>query len=332
LNCFLRYILLSYLLVQECIVWGQSTGLYFENYSSDQGLSQNSCYTIAQDADGFMWFGTQDGLNRYDGKQFKVFLPQNEIGKKLPSNYISSLYFDAHKNLMWVGTIGGVCIYDPKKDQLFKVTELFPAATALQDVPIKKIISFSPNEYWIVTFNRGLILFNAASGKFSSFFNDDANRAKVSSIVMHDGNIVVATLQQLFRLLPEKESYRMDALLSGHNFPEIKEMYSYDSKLWIGTLSGGCFFVDQEKNIHDFPANASGIGCFATDSSGNLWIGTRGSGIVRYDRSSNNMLFASHDKYDNRSLGKNFVLSLFRDRQGIIWCASAAAALPNTIR
>lgn len=157
MNCLQRYLLLSLLLARACSVLGQSTGLYFENYSSGQGLSQNSCYTIAQDADGFMWFGTQDGLNRYDGKQFKVFLPQNEIGKKLPSNYISSLYFDPHKNLLWIGTIGGVCIYDPKKDQLFTITELFPNASELAKVPVKKIVAFNENEYWIVTFNRGLL-------------------------------------------------------------------------------------------------------------------------------------------------------------------------------
>src|SRR4026208_591543 len=119
----MRFALLIILIMFSGITKGQQ--LLFENYTSEQGLSQNSCYTIAQDADGFMWFGTQDGLNRYDGKQFKVFLPQKEIGKKLPSNYISALYFDPHKNLLWVGTIGGVCIYDPKKDKLFSITELF---------------------------------------------------------------------------------------------------------------------------------------------------------------------------------------------------------------
>lgn len=319
--------LLCFLLAPDCIAWGQYTGLYFENYSSDQGLSQNSCYAIAQDADGFMWFGTQDGLNRYDGKQFRVFLPQNEIGKKLPSNYISSLYFDPHKNLLWVGTIGGICIYDPKRDLLFSITDLFPPASSIKDAPVKKIVSFAENEYWIVTFNRGLILFNTASGKVSSYFNDDLSRAKVSSIVMHEGRIVVATLQQLFRLLPENGNYRMEALLAGHAFPEIKEMYSYDKKLWIGTLSGGCFYVDEEKTIRNFPANASGIGCFATDSSGKLCIGTRGSGVVQYDRSSGTLLFAAHDKYNNRSLGKNFVLSLFRDRQGIIWCGLSGSGI-----
>jgi ligand-binding sensor domain-containing protein/anti-sigma regulatory factor (Ser/Thr protein kinase) len=327
LNCVVRYLLLSYLLVRVCAVSGQQARLFFENYSSDQGLSQNSCYTIAQDADGFMWFGTQDGLNRYDGKQFRVYLPQNEIGKKLPSNYISSLFFDSRKNLLWVGTIGGICIYDPKKDLLLKITDLFSQAGLLATVPVKKIVSFKENEYWILTFNRGLLHFNTASQQLTPYFDDDANRAKVSSIVMHDGKVIAATLQQLFWLRPEKTGYKKDTLLNGHLFPEIKEMYSYDEKLWVGNLSGGCFTVDELDNIQPFPTNASGIGCFATDAGNNLWIGTRGTGIVQYNPAGNRMIFAAHDKYDNRSLGKNFVLSLFKDRQGIVWCGLSGSGI-----
>src|SRR4026208_1399850 len=101
----MRFALLIILIMFSGITKGQQ--LLFENYTSEQGLSQNSCYTIAQDADGFMWFGTQDGLNRYDGKEFRIFLPQNADGHKLPSNYISSLYFDSLQNQLWVGTIQG---------------------------------------------------------------------------------------------------------------------------------------------------------------------------------------------------------------------------------
>ncbi|MCP2937748.1 hypothetical protein NK983_34130, partial [Salmonella enterica subsp. enterica serovar Typhimurium] len=79
-----------------------------------------------QDGEGFMWFGTQDGLNRFDGKEFKNILPQMEAGKKLPSNYISTLYFDSKKNFLWVGTIGGACIYDTRGDSLARITEHYP--------------------------------------------------------------------------------------------------------------------------------------------------------------------------------------------------------------
>ncbi len=79
--------------------------MLFENYNSDNGLSQNSCYAISQDKCGFMWFGTQDGLNRYDGREFKIYSVQNEIGKKLHSNIITSLFYDTTTDNLWVGSV-----------------------------------------------------------------------------------------------------------------------------------------------------------------------------------------------------------------------------------
>ena len=95
---FNRYYLGIILLLINQLAVGQQ--LLFENYNSEKGLSQNSCFAIEQDKNGFMWFGTQDGLNRYDGKKFLVYSQQNEIGRYLPSNIITSLFFDSEKELL----------------------------------------------------------------------------------------------------------------------------------------------------------------------------------------------------------------------------------------
>ena len=130
-----------------------SQTLLFENYSSSVGLSQNSCYAIAQDNLGFMWLGTQDGLNRFDGKQFNVFLPQTEKGQKLPCNNITGLHFDNYKNLLWIGTLRGLRLYDTDGDSLATVSEVFPYASFLDKLMVKKIVSFKENEYWVICYN-----------------------------------------------------------------------------------------------------------------------------------------------------------------------------------
>ena len=314
-------------------LWGTAKGqpLLFENYSSEQGLSQNSCYSIAQDADGFMWFGTQDGLNRYDGKQFKVFLPQNEIGKKLPANYISALFFDEPKNLLWIGTIRGLCLFDPRKDSVVSMSERYPFAISLEKLAIKKIVSYKPNEYWIISFNNGLFLVNTALKTITAFFDDEVHKNTVSSIVLHKGKLLVSLSTKIFYLQPGGKTYQSKSFLNDQVFPEIKELFSYNDALWIGTTTKGCFYItpgmEATGSIQAFPFTTGGIGCFTKDASGKLWIGTRGKGIVEYDPETRQVQLAANNKYNNRSLGKNFVLSLFKDRQGIVWCGLSGSGV-----
>ncbi len=313
------------------VVRGQS--LLFENYTSEQGLSQNSCYTIAQDGLGFMWFGTQDGLNRYDGKQFKIFLPQMEIGKKLPSNYISSLFYDSLSKLLWVGTIGGACLFDTERDSVLKITEVFPFASLLEKIPIKRIIRFHKNEFWIITYNRGLFLLNDTTKTLTSYFNDSINRSKVNSVVSHNGKLIVACLQHLFYMIPQKNSnkYEVLPLMPDYAFPEIKELFSYHDDLWIGTISEGCLFirnpVEEKSRVQTFNKIEGGIGSFAIDINDNLWIGTRGGGIVQYNPFTQIVKVAANNRYDSRSPGKNFVLSVFSDRQGLLWCGLSGGGI-----
>lgn len=297
--------------------------IYFDNYTSEKGLSQNSCFAIAQDASGFMWFGTQDGLNRYDGKEFRVYLPQSGRGQHLPSNLISSLFFDQTKNLLWVGTSRGICIYDPRKDSIVNIASQYPFAGGLEDISVKKIIAFTENEYWIVTFSNGLICINTLLKKVNHYFNDPANEKKVSAIALHQKKLVVALLQQLYELVPEQVSYRPVPLLTSNVFPEIKEMYSLDSLFWIGTLNKGFITINRlftsSPIIRESESHAGGINAFVSDQSGNLWMGTRGKGVLLYRFSNNEIRYTANEKYNSRSLGKNFVLCLYRDRQGLIW-------------
>jgi len=325
----MRFILLLLSLFISSISYGQP--LYFENYSSQQGLSQNSCYSIAQDGDGFMWFGTQDGLNRYDGKEFRVFWPGNEIGKKLPSNYISALHFDKEKNLLWIGTIEGLCLYHLAGDSLVLLKELFPFASALPNTGIKKIISFKKNEYWIITFNKGLFFINTETKTLQPFFDDAVYCNQVTAIAWHEGKIVVSLLHGLFHLAPSGNGFTPTALLPQHRFEEIKELYSFNGALWIGTLTEGCFYIPGDlttaTTVHHVETGAEGIACFTTDKEGNLWIGSRGKGIIQYNPVKQTFQHAVHSAYDSRTPGKNFVLSIFKDRQGIIWCGLSGSGL-----
>lgn len=309
----------------------KSQTLLFENYSSEQGISQNSCFSIAQDDNGFMWFGTQDGLNRYDGKQFRTYLPQTQVGYKLPSNYISALYFSTSEKILLVGTIRGACLYDPKRDSLVGITERFPYASVLDTTGIKKIISFNKYEYWIITYNKGLFLLNTNKQTLSSYFSNNGNEYSVNCVVDYQGKIIVAVSNQLFHLQKTPDRYEPVRIPINFVFPEIRELYNYQQSLWIGSQAQACYFINGELNsgskVNQLPLAATGIGCFTTDPSNQLWIGTRGNGLARYNPAKNELVVAEHNPYDSRSPGKNFVLSLFTDRQGLIWCGMSGSGL-----
>ncbi|OJW40775.1 MAG: hypothetical protein BGO56_08050 [Sphingobacteriales bacterium 48-107] len=278
-----------------------------------------------------MWIGTQDGLNRYDGKEFKVYWPGTKIGKKLPSNYISALYFDSEKNLLWIGTIEGMCLYHPLGDSLALVTELFPFASALSNAGVKKILSFKKNEYWVITFNKGLFFINTKTKTLQSFFDNSVYHNQVTAITFHENKVIVSLMHNLFHMVPSGSGFIPEALLPQHRFAEIKELYSFNGSLWIGTLTAGCFYISDSltaaASVRRLETGAEGIGCFTTDNEGTLWIGSRGKGIIRYDPVKQTFQRAIHSTYDNRTPGKNFVLSLFKDRQGIIWCGLSGSGL-----
>nr|WP_286855895.1 two-component regulator propeller domain-containing protein [Proteiniphilum sp. UBA4988] len=97
----------------------KNSDYYFRNMAVEDGLSQNMVYSILQDKTGFIWFGTLDGLNRYDGLRFKIFKKDNENSRSIGSNKILSLLQDSNEKI-WVGTTNGIYIYDPMCEKFFR--------------------------------------------------------------------------------------------------------------------------------------------------------------------------------------------------------------------
>ncbi len=298
--------------------------LHFENYSSNHGLSQLSCYALAQDPDGFIWVGTQDGLNRYDGQRFDVYTRQHAEGDKLPSNAIFSLHQDTNRQLLWIGTSGGLGLYDLRGDSLARLTDFFPFAADLEKLPIKKIVSFETDGYWVIAFNNGLFYLNTATASVQSFFTGPEYRSDVTDVVLHDGKIIVSLLYTLHELVPQGNAYRPAALLDGYQFPQIESIASYDRRLWVGTIVSGCYSIGNpfhgKGNVVASHIVAGGVYCFAVDAENRLWIGTRGNGIYRYDAATGLVVQAMHNQFVPASLASNFVVSILKDRQGNMWC------------
>lgn len=101
-----------YLVILLFFTSAKGQDITFNHLAEENGLPHNSVIAIAQDASGFMWYGTRYGLNRYDGRQFKIYRHQGDDSTNLPANIISAIYTDSRKTL-WAGTTAGLCRYNP---------------------------------------------------------------------------------------------------------------------------------------------------------------------------------------------------------------------------
>lgn len=319
-----RFFFTAGLLFLFCIVTHPQT-LQFVSYTSQQGLSQNSGYSITQDSQGFLWMGTQDGLNRFDGQSFRTYYKQNIQRGYLASNFIYTLLYDSVRNLLWTGTIDGLTIYKNATDSFVSISTYFPKASALAQTAIRKIYSFTEHEYWVITWNKGVFRLNIKDNTAKQYFSSDSLRNNVVGISCLKDTLLIATKNSLYYWKKDADSVRL--LTPGINFPEIKAITHWQNKIWIGTLTGGLFTLSNNpvggyvKEKIKIPSTQ--VGNFITDGQNNLWVATRDSGIVIIPPASNKYMHSFHIAYDERSLIKNFTLSIFKDKQNMIWIGTS---------
>ena len=142
----------------------------FEKFSTEQGLSQNSIMRILQDSRGFLWFGTFDGLNRYDGYQFKIFRNIPGDSTSLSNNNILSICEDNSSNI-WIGTMGGgLNKYNRDKDNFIHYSQVTDDSTSISDNFVRTIIEDHQGKLWIGT-NNGLNIFDPKTEQFARIFS-----------------------------------------------------------------------------------------------------------------------------------------------------------------
>jgi ligand-binding sensor domain-containing protein len=310
----------------------------FERLSIDQGLSQNTIYCALQDRHGFMWFGTQDGLNRYDGYNFTVFRNRSQDVTSLSNNFVSSLFEDRAGRL-WVGTAnGGLNRYDPDSQSFIRYQHNANDSNSISSDFINSICQGGENTLWIGT-SEGLNRFDIDSGKFTIYRHDENNPASLASDhitkIFKDNSDVLwigSDTGGLSRFdVGSKNfiSYRHDeknpASLSGNYISAIYQ--DRDGILWIGTYNDGLNRYDAQNNsfIHyRYEQNGStefdtdSISSIYQDQTGILWIGTA-EGLYRFDSRNRALSRYLHDAKDPNSISEDRVRTISEDRSGALW-------------
>jgi signal transduction histidine kinase/ligand-binding sensor domain-containing protein/ActR/RegA family two-component response regulator len=308
----------------------------FDHLSLQDGLSQSVVTAIAQDARGFIWLGTQDGLNRFDGYEFRIFTHDTDDPTSLLDALITALVVD-HTGTLWVGTNGGLERYDPLLENFTHFVNDPEDPSSLSANPVSDLVVDRDGVLWVGT-GFGLNRINVETGSIQRFLNDpeDENSLVANGIVdldvAPDGGLWIATIAGLDHYDPSKGRFRHyisdpddpNSLLdSGVTALDV----GTDGIVWAATPSGLNRLdpaADQFEHFTPDPRDPDSlapdnINAILEDSTGTLWLGTNNSGLGHLDPPSDNFTYYTSDPLNPRSLAINNIQSIFEDEAGILW-------------
>ncbi|WP_165022897.1 hybrid sensor histidine kinase/response regulator transcription factor [Dysgonomonas sp. ZJ279] len=314
---------------------------YFSIIDGKAGLSQNNVKSICQDSYGFMWFGTRNRLNRYDGISFKVFDCYDQITKK-GNNNIGAICEDSDKKL-WLGTDKGVFIFDPITER-FKSFDITTANKIIIDEWVADIKQDQNNNIWIVVPNQGVFKYEMLSGELVLYSVVEELKPSVSNpqciAIENNGRVWIGSngsgvflydnLKDTFTQYLGNENGRLT--LAGKN---IYTICHNNDNIIIGIHEEKLLKLDKRRNIlqevNAPEINNKIIRHIAIFNDDEIWVGTQ-SGLYIVNEKLQRVDHIMEDPLNSHSLSDNFVEKIYKDREGGIWLGTNFAGvnyLPN---
>ncbi|WP_276373649.1 two-component regulator propeller domain-containing protein [Chryseolinea sp. H1M3-3] len=347
---FSRYLLVSILQIFPVIAFPQQSNLKFEHIGLNEGLSQSNITCILQDSRGFMWFGTRDGLNKYDGYTITVYKNEEENRNSISADYIRDIIEDSKGNL-WIATLGGgLNMFDRQKEKFIRFTNDPKNSKSISSMLINTLEEDDKGNIWVGTDDLGLELFNPEKKEFYHFPATEGKGGLGDNTILslrHDSNNILwvgTDSHGLYVLNEEKKEFigfRHDSndpnSLSHNSVSSIHE--DKEKNLWVGTIGGGLdkldrstkkfkHFQKQNNNPHSLSDNY--IFSIAEDPSGNLWIATENEGLNFFNTTTEIFKHYKHSEFDNASLSSSSINCIFMDATTGLWVGTYNGGVNHT--
>lgn len=304
--------------------------LKFSNITIKDGLSQSSVNRIFQDSRGYMWFGTSDGLNKYDGRDFTIFREKENDKNSINSGYISAIVgYD--KNNILVGTSKGVDTVNIVTNKVSRLFENEDGRTKLSNNNVWDLIKHTNGDIWIGT-PDGLNICNEHSNEIKKLFKDKNNENSLKSNTItslcedKNGNVWVGTNAGInFYNIKTSKFQKINDLLDKEN-ESVSTIYrDRGNNIWVIFDSHIVKVSDDYKNVElmdnklkSFNVDPNSVNSMYNDTYGNYWFETQ-NGILKYDKETDKAFLYKNKYYDITSLVNNNVLTAYEDESGLLW-------------
>ena len=310
----------------------QEMDISFDHLTIKNGLSDGRIDCILQDSHGFLWFGTQDGLNRYDGYNFTVFGHDVFDSTSISSDWIRCILQDRQGQL-WIGTEGGgLNRFNYETETFDRWVQDNNDENSLTDNFVRALYEDHNGVLWVGT-RSGLTWFDREHETFIPFGSDSLNRngqvfnENITEIIEdQDGDLWLGTSNDIYRIGLQRQD--MEHYSSGHS-ERVTAIYqdSYGD-IWIGSRYDGLKRYDPDTrrftsftNQATYPKSLSSneIKDIYEDRNENLWIATIHGGLDLFERKTGTFHHYRNDSNDPSSLSNNSVRIIYQDRNGVIW-------------
>jgi len=313
-------------------------GLRFEHRMTESGVSVAETNAIVQDQQGFIWIGGSNGLARYNGHSFELFLHNPKDLRSLSNNFVWDLLVD-HQGAVWVATTNGLNRFIPETQSFERYLNSSANPASLISNDVYTLMEDRDGQLWVGT-RQGLDRYDPVKRGFRHFKHapDDPGSISDDSItaLFQDarGTLWVGTRRGLNRFNPHSQTFSLFEYQAQPGFydPEVSIRAieeDEDHNLWVGTDNGLYRFNQKTGQAHHYRNDPSKpdslsdnrVWKLLIDSKSNLWVATDHGGLNLYQRDSDSFMHYRHDPYDSSSLASDQVREIFEDNAGDYWVA-----------